>query len=81
MCLAVPVKLVEVNGDRGVVQFPGMCREVGLQLLEEPAVGDYVLVHAGFALQRLDPDEARKTLDILGEMAALREEEFNSNDR
>ena len=68
MCLAVPVKLVEVNGDSGVVDFYGTRRDVGLHLLNGPIVGDYVLLHAGFAIQKLDPDEARKTLDIWDEM-------------
>ncbi len=72
MCLAVPVRLTEIRDDEhGVAEFHGTRREVGLQLIEEPQVGDYVLVHAGFAIQKLDPEDARKTLDMWDELAAL----------
>ncbi len=78
MCLAVPVKLVEVDGDRGLAQFSGSRREVGLQLLDRPEAGDYVLLHAGFAIQKLDPQEALETLELLDEMAGLRDSELKN---
>ena len=68
MCLAVPMKLIEIRGDRGVADVGGMRREVGLQLLDSPAPGDYVLVHAGFAIQKVDEAEAQKTLALFREL-------------
>ncbi len=68
MCWAVPAKIVEIDGDVGKVELSGTSRHVGLQLIADPQVGDYVLVHAGFAIQKVDEEEARKTLDLLAEM-------------
>jgi len=68
MCWAVPAKIVEIDGPVGTVELEGTRREVGLQLLEEPRVGDYVLVHAGFAIQKVDEEEAQKTLELFREL-------------
>ena len=68
MCLAVPTKLIEVHGSKGKVELSGTVREVGLQLIDEPAVGDYVLVHAGFAIQKVNQEEAEETLRMLQQM-------------
>ena len=65
MCLAVPAKLIEVNDEVGKVHLGGTEREVGLQLLDNPAVGEYVLVHAGFAIEKVDEEEAKETLRLL----------------
>ena len=65
MCWAVPARLVEVSGDAGKGELGGVVREVGLQLLEGAAVGDYVLVHAGFAIQKVDRREAEETLEYV----------------
>ena len=67
MCLAIPMKVIEVKGDRAVVSSSGLKREIGLQLLTGIVVGDYVVVHAGFAIERLDEERARETLAILKE--------------
>jgi len=74
MCWAVPLRLVEVSGQAGKVELAGTLREVGLQLISEPQVGDYVLVHAGFAIQKVDQQEAEETLRFLAEVFAGREE-------
>lgn len=71
MCWAVPVQLIEVNGNQGVVDLSGTRREVGLHAIENPRTGDYVLLHAGFAIQKIDPEEARETLKLWDEMAGL----------
>jgi len=64
MCLALPVRVVELkDGDRGVVDLGGVRKEVSLALVDGVAVGDYVILHVGYALTRLDPDEAQKTLE------------------
>ncbi len=58
MCLAVPGRLVEINGLNGVVEMMGVRREARLDLVENPAVGDLLLLHAGFAIERIDAERA-----------------------
>jgi hydrogenase expression/formation protein HypC len=70
MCWAIPAKLKAVDGQIGTVELEGTVREVGLMLLEDVEVGDYVLVHAGFAIQKVDEDEARETLELLAKVFA-----------
>jgi hydrogenase expression/formation protein HypC len=65
VCLALPMVLESVEGDRGTAVLNGVRIPVGLALLEEPRVGDFVLVHAGFAIERLDPEAAEETLSLL----------------
>ncbi|MEM3382915.1 MAG: HypC/HybG/HupF family hydrogenase formation chaperone [Nitrososphaerales archaeon] len=67
MCLGVPGRLVKVTGTKGIVSFGGAKREVDLSLIEKPIVGDYVIVHAGFAIGKIDKNEAKKTIKILKE--------------
>jgi hydrogenase expression/formation protein HypC len=62
------MKLIEIRGDRGVADVGGVRREIGLQLIEDPCAGDYVLVHAGFAIQKVDEAEAQKTLALFREL-------------
>ncbi len=71
MCWAIPLRLVEREGDLGKVELSGTLREVGLQLVEDARPGDYVLVHAGFAIQKLDEQEALESLRLWEEMARL----------
>ncbi|MHC1589849.1 MAG: HypC/HybG/HupF family hydrogenase formation chaperone [Candidatus Hecatellaceae archaeon] len=69
MCLAIPAKVLEVSGSRAKVDFGGgVTREVNVSLLEKVKVGDYVIVHAGFAIQILDSEEAEKTLKLWEEV-------------
>jgi len=69
MCLGVPMKLVSIDGTDAVAEIDGVQREASLMLLdEEVAVGDYVIVHAGFAITRLDEAEALETLSIMREV-------------
>ena len=66
MCLAIPARVVTVNGDgTAVVSIGGLRKSISLALVDVVAVGDYVVVHTGFALSRLDAVEAKKTLAIL----------------
>lgn len=65
MCLAVPMKLIKLNGVTGVVELGSLHKEIGLQLLEDVKVGDYVIVHAGYAIKILDEKEAAETLTLL----------------
>jgi hydrogenase expression/formation protein HypC len=78
MCLAIPGKIVEKQESDGAligrVDFGGAVREVHLDFVPEAEVGDYVIVHVGFALSRLDAEEAERTLGLLREMGALEAE-------
>jgi hydrogenase expression/formation protein HypC len=67
MCLAVPGKIITKEGDTGKVELGGVTRKVGLQLVPESKPGDWVLLHAGFAIQVVDEKEAQATLDLLEE--------------
>jgi hydrogenase expression/formation protein HypC len=63
------MKLIKINGVTGVAELGGLQREIGLQLLENATVGDYVIVHAGYAIQKLDEKEAAETLELLESMS------------
>ena len=65
MCLATPMRVIAINGPVARVESAGVELDAGLDLVEEVAVGDYVIVHAGYAIQRLTADEAKETLSIL----------------
>ena len=66
MCLAVPVKIVEIEGNQGTVDFAGNRRSASLVLVPEVKLGDYVLLHAGFAITVLAEADALETLELLG---------------
>lgn len=68
MCLAIPTRIIEIKGTNAVVEFGGVRKEIGLQLVPDAKVGDYVLLHAGFAIQKMDEGEARETLRLLEEL-------------
>ena len=67
MCIAVPMKVIEINEDMGVVEGNGVKREVGIMLLENLKIDDWVLVHAGFAISKINQEEAEETLALLKE--------------
>jgi hydrogenase expression/formation protein HypC len=67
MCLAVPMKIIEIQGAMAVVESAGLRREVVVMLLDKPRVGDWVLIHAGFAISKLTKKQARETLAIFAE--------------
>jgi hydrogenase expression/formation protein HypC len=67
MCLAVPLKLIEVGGEYGLVEMGGIRRKVNLSFVEDAQPGDYVVVHTGFAITRMDEAEAAETLRLLSE--------------
>lgn len=72
MCLAIPGRVESIEGTSARVRFGDIIRETSLDLVaDQVSVGDYVLVHAGFALERIDEEEALKTLEILKEAADL----------
>jgi len=70
MCLAVPALVVAMDGEMATVDLDGVRKAISLALVDGVAVGDYVIVHVGFALQRLDVEEAEATLALLREIGA-----------
>lgn len=71
MCLAVPMRVTRIEGKRANVEYSGVALEVGLDLLPEVQIGDHVVVHAGFAIERLDPEAAEETLRLFEQIARL----------
>lgn len=78
MCLAIPGKILEIQGEGQLrtarVQFGGIVRQVSLSFVPEATVGDYVMVHVGFAISRVDAIEAERTYKLLQEMGTLEAE-------
>ena len=78
MCLAIPGKVLDIHESGGLraarVQFGGIVRQISLDFVPEAEVGDYVMVHVGFAISRVDADEAERTYALLEEMGALQDE-------
>ncbi len=71
MCLAIPAQVVEISGNEtAVVELGGIRKAISTALLDEVAVGDYVIVHVGYALERLNVAEAEETLRLFAELAA-----------
>lgn len=69
MCLAIPARVEQIiDSGNAVVDFGGVRRPISLALVDDVSVGDYVIVHVGFALQKLDVEEAERTLALLAEM-------------
>lgn len=69
MCLAIPALVVELlPADMARIELDGVRKEISLSLVEDVAVGDYVIVHVGYALQKLDPEEAAQTLALFAEL-------------
>ena len=85
MCLAIPGKVLEVFEDRGLrmgrADFGGTIRKVCLEQLPEAGIGDYVLVHVGFALSKVDAEEAERTYRFLEELGQLGELDAPEADR
>jgi hydrogenase expression/formation protein HypC len=77
MCLAIPSKIVSIDDGTAVVDVYGARRVVSLLLMEDEidiGIGDYVLVHAGFAIQKVDEEYAKESLDLLKQMAGIEKE-------
>jgi hydrogenase expression/formation protein HypC len=76
MCLAIPAEVIEIQDEMATVRVGDALRKASLMLLPDGAqMGDYVIIHAGFALHKVDPEEARESLRLLQELAALGEEQ------
>ncbi|SHF57863.1 HypC/HybG/HupF family hydrogenase formation chaperone [Desulforamulus putei] len=68
MCVAVPLKVIKVTGNMAIAELEGISKEISIALTPEVSVGDWVLVHAGYAIQRIDNEEARETVRFLEEL-------------
>lgn len=69
MCLAIPAQVVELmENDAAMIEVGGVRKEISIALVEDVSVGDYVIVHVGYALNRLDPEEAEKTLALFAQI-------------
>ena len=77
MCLAIPSKITKIEKSIGTIDVDGVTRTASLLLLEDAQVGDYVIVHAGFALHKIDEKTANESLDILRNAAAAVDEKNN----
>ena len=71
MCLAIPSKITHIDNEMATIDVDGVKRSASLMLLEDSAVGDYVIVHAGFAIRKLDEESAMETIRLLKEAAAF----------
>ncbi len=68
MCLAIPLQLLEINGNTAIGEAMGMRREIRVDFIENPQIGDYVIVHAGFAIERLPEQQALDDLEAWEEV-------------
>jgi hydrogenase expression/formation protein HypC len=71
MCIGIPAKVIEITGATGKVDYQGVKRETSFLMLPEAKVGDYVILHAGFAIKKLSEEDARETLRLIQEMARV----------
>jgi len=72
MCLGIPARVVEIEKNVAKVDVGGILREISIDLCPDVSVGEYVLIHTGFAIQRMNEEEAQETLDLLREMAEMK---------
>lgn len=68
MCLGIPMRVKKIKGDFAKVESARLIRTINIQMLPQVKIGDYVIVHAGFAIQRLSPERAKETLKIIDEI-------------
>ncbi len=69
MCLSIPARIISIDGNMAQVSAGGAVFSAGLHMLENPRPGEYILLHAGFAIQRISEEEARDTIRLLNEIA------------
>ncbi|GGI26155.1 MULTISPECIES: HypC/HybG/HupF family hydrogenase formation chaperone [Bradyrhizobium] len=71
MCLAIPAEVTKLlPDDMAIVSIDGVSKEISVALIEDLAIGDYVIIHVGYALTKIDPEEAQRTLELLHELSA-----------
>ena len=75
MCLGIPMRIISVEGDCAKVEAGGVSRKASLQLVDDASPGDYVIVHAGFAIEKIDEEEAKRTIELIEEIASFENDE------
>ena len=65
MCLGIPMKIVKIDGDEGIVESGGLKKKANFSLMKSAKIGDYILLHAGFAIEKIKDSEAKKTIKLL----------------
>ena len=75
MCYAIPAKIVEIHDDTAKVDYGGVLKIVNINLIGSLKIGDYILIHAGFAIEKLEKKSAEETLEMIREMMRLAEDE------
>ncbi len=80
MCLSIPSKVISIQGDKAIVSVAGTEYEASLQLVEDVEVNDYVLLHTGFAIQKISEEEAEETLRLLREIGEI-DQEIRENEQ
>ena len=70
MCLAIPMQVVSIDGETAICEIDGVKREASLMLVEDVQIGDFVLIHAGFAMEKLDQADAEATLELFRQILA-----------
>ncbi len=78
MCLAVPSKVIEINNNVATVDVDGVKRDASLMLLDDVKIGDYVIVHAGFAISKVDEEAARQTIQDMRDMLKFADSNMNN---
>jgi hydrogenase expression/formation protein HypC len=71
MCLAIPSKIVKIENNVATIDVDGVQREASLMLIDSPKIGDYVIVHAGFAINKINEEDALESLKLMREAASL----------
>ena len=74
MCLSIPSKVISINGNKAVVSVGGTEYEASLQLLDDVKINDYVLLHTGFAIQKISAEEAQETLNLIRKLGEIDQE-------
>ncbi len=75
MCIGIPAKVVEINGSTGKVDYQGVVRETSFVMLPDVKIGDYVILHAGFAIKQLSEEDAAETLKLIEKMIDIEEQQ------
>ena len=70
MCLGVPMRVMQIEGETALCEIDGVSRQASLMMVDDVAVGDFVLIHAGFAIEKLDEEDAQETLRLFRELLA-----------
>ncbi len=74
MCLAIPAEIISIEGEMAKVSIGGTIINASLQLLENPKIGEFVLLHSGFAIERLSKEEAEETMQLLRELGEIEDQ-------